>query len=494
MRIAHALSASIGLCLALATVTAEEIASSNWPQFRGPGGNSVATAQSIPTEFGPAKNLRWRIALGTGNSSPCIWDDRIFVTAHESGTLKMICLRRSDGRQLWIHERRVASIKPYEHVAGSPANSTPVTDGKRVVFQFDDYGLVTMDVDGKVLWEKPFTPTANPFSYGASPILDDGRVYINRDGAIDSSLLCLDLTTGNEQWRAARPTRSLSWCTPYILREGAAKQVLVGGSGFLDAYDAREGTLTWSVGTLPKVVCPSPVAGDGMVVFGGWTTAHVAGRSRVESVFEEDSGVSPAAMKDPKAFFEQFDTNKDGVLTVDEFPKSRAKDAFNFIDKNKNQKVEMAEWAPVYTEQGTAPGRNVVLAIAPGGTGNVTASHVRWEVSKGLPYVASPVIHQGRVYLVKTGGFLTCLDLQSGKPYYESERLGVAGEYYATPVVVGNHIVVCAQRGSAILVESSNQFRVISRNELGESLSATPAVAHNTLFIRGERSLWAFGK
>lgn len=111
-----------------------------------------------------------------------------------------------------------------------------------------------------------------------------------------------------------------------------------------------------------------------------------------------------------------------------------------------------------------------------------------------MPYVASPVIHQGRVYLVKTGGFLTCLDLQSGKPYYESERLGVAGEYYATPVVVGNHIVVCAQRGSAILVESSNQFRVISRNELGESLSATPAVAHNTLFIRGERSLWAFGK
>ena len=418
----------------------------------------------------------------------------MFLTCHVGTTLKMLCLRRSDGHQLWDHERRLQSLQTYEHVAGSPANSTPVTDGKTVVFQFDDHGLLAMDMEGKLLWEKSFPTTANPFSYGASPVLDDGLLYINRDGAIDSSLLCLDVATGSEIWRSARPNRVRSWCTPYILVQGTSRHVLAGGSGFLDAYDARTGKSAWSVSGLPTVVCPSPVAGDGVIVFGGWTTAHVAGRSRVESIFEEDSGVSTAAMKDPKAFFEQFDKNQDGALSVDEFPKSRAKDAFNFIDKNKNAKVEMAEWAPVYTEQGTAPGRNVVLAIGTGGSGDITKSHVKWEYTKGLPYVSSPLIHQGRVYLVKTGGFLTCLDLQSGKPHYESERLGIAGEFYATPVVVGNTLFLCAQRGSVIAVEASDRFRILARNDIGESLSATPAIAQDSLYIRGEKSLWAFGK
>jgi outer membrane protein assembly factor BamB len=156
--------------------------------------------------------------------------------------------------------------------------------------------------------------------------------------------------------------------------------------------------------------------------------------------------------------------------------------------------VEMQEWAPVYTEQGTAPGRNVLLAIATGGNGDVTQTHVKWEATKGLPYVASPLVHEGRVYFVKTGGFLSCLDARTGKALYESERLGVAGEYYATPLAVGNQIVLCAQRGSVLLVPAGDSFSVAARNEIGEGLSATPAVAGNILYLRGEKHLLAFGQ
>ena len=232
-----------------------------------------------------------------------------------------------------------------------------------------------------------------------------------------------------------------------------------------------------------------------MVVFGGWTTAHVAGRSRIESIFDVDSGVSAAAMKDPAAFFAQFDANKDGKLSVDEFPKSRARDAFNFIDKNRDGFVDMAEWAPVYTELGAAPGRNVILGIAPGGgKGDLTPTQVKWETTRGLPYVASPLAYRGRVYLIKAGGFISCLDLTTGKAHYETERLGVAGEYYATPVAVGENIVICAQRGTAFVIRAGDTLEILSRNELGEALSATPAVVENTLYLRGEKHLWAFGK
>jgi len=112
-----------------------------WPQFRGPNGNALAGEQSIPLTFGPEKHVRWRVSLPAGHSSPCIWDDRIFVTGHTGTTLKMLCLRRSDGQVLWVREKKITRLATYAHTAGGPANSTPATDGRYVVFQFDDFGV-----------------------------------------------------------------------------------------------------------------------------------------------------------------------------------------------------------------------------------------------------------------------------------------------------------------------------------------------------------------
>lgn len=483
------------LTLSLLAITLSlSAATPQWPQFRGPGGNAIANASSIPLAFGPEKNVRWKTALPPGHSSPCIWGDRIFLTGHVGTVLKMICIRRSDGQVLWERERKMPRLSTYEHVAGGPANSTPATDGQRVVFLFDDYGVVATDLAGELIWEKTFPSTANAYSYGASPILDNGSLYLNRDGGIDSSLVCLDAVTGKERWKAARTNAIGSFCSPYVLHEGGTKQILAGGTGQLAAYDAQTGAHVWQVTGLPIFVCPSPVAAEGMIFFGGWTTAHVAGRSRVESVFGEDSGVSAKSMQDPVAFLAQFDANKDGRLSAAEFPRSRAQDAFNFIDKNRSGFVELEEWAPLYSEQGVAPGRNVMLGIAAGGKGDITQTHVKWETTKGLPYVASPLVHRGRVYFVKTGGFLSCLDAKTGQAKYESERLGVAGEYYATPVAVGEHIVICAERGTVILVKAGDRLDIATRNVLGESLYATPAVLESRLYLRTAGHLFAFGE
>ena len=475
----------------LAAVASDE----NWSQFRGPGGNAIAAEQSIPLEFGPEKNVLWKSELPSGHSSPCIWRDRIFLTGHVGTSLKMICLKRSDGSLLWERERIIPKLAIYEHVAGSPAASTPATNGERVCFYFDDYGMVVTDLDGALSWEIKFsTSTGNSYSYGASPVLDDGRIYLNRDGGIDSGLICLDVQNGDELWRVSRPDNIVSFSTPYILEGNGAKQILAGGTGQLNAFDALSGESIWDVTGLPIFICPSPVAADGMIFYGAWTTAHVAGRTRMESVFDQDSHVSPESMKDPVAFFEQFDANKDGQLVSNEFPPSRARDAFNFIDANKNGFVEMAEFAPTYEERSGPPGRNVLLGIAAGGRGDVTATHVKWEATKGLPYVASPLAYRGRLYLAKAGGFFSCLDPVTGEAMYESERLGVAGEYYATPVAVGNHLIVCSQRGTVLIIKAGDELEIVARNTLGEGLFATPAVLGNTLYIRGDKHLWAFAE
>lgn len=101
--------------------------------------------------------------------------------------------------------------------------------------------------------------------------------------------------------------------------------------------------------------------------------------------------------------------------------------------------------------------------------------------------------YRGRVYLIRAGGFISWLDLATGKALYESERLGAVGEYYSTPVVVGEHLVVCAQRGTVFLVKAGDTLQIAATNPLDEAIYATPAVV-DTLYLCSEEHLWAFGE
>src|SRR5207245_2509229 len=103
-----------------------------WPQFRGPAGSGVApdTAKP-PTQLGPGKNVKWQVAVPAGASSPVIAGDRLFLTGFEGGKLFTLAYRRSDGTELWRKEAPAAKIERFEKKEGSPAASTPATDGTR---------------------------------------------------------------------------------------------------------------------------------------------------------------------------------------------------------------------------------------------------------------------------------------------------------------------------------------------------------------------------
>ena len=466
---------------------------SNWSQFRGSKFNGVAPSQSISEDFSEKNRLIWKIATPTGHSSPIIWENKIFITGHDKKNFKSICFNRENGNVLWEQIRPISKIRIYDHVAGDPSNSTPATNGNTVIFYFDDYGLIATDLNGNLKWEYFVAPISNSFSYGASPIIFNNKVFINRDGGFDSSLLCIDLKTGKKIWSAKRPNFIPSFCSPYPIKQGNNKLILAGGSGKLIAYSAVNGEEIWSTVGLPSFVCPTPTESNGIVVFGGWTTAHVSGQSRVESVFNENSNVSDQSKKDPVAFFNQFDVDNDKKLTLLEFPESRAKDAFNYIDTNRDGFVVMDEWAPLYTNKPNAPGRNVMLGISSNGKGDITQTNVLWELKKGLPYVASPLIYRNRVYLAAKGGFMTCVDLQTGKPLYQKERLGIGGEYYASPIAVDNNIIVCAHRGNVFLVKATKKMDIVHSTNLNEKIFATPAIADSKIYIRSEAHLWSFG-
>lgn len=255
-----------------ASVGAAAEKSSAWPQFRGPNGSGVADDQKPPVEFGPDKNVKWKVPVPSGLSSPVVAGDKLVLTAFDDGKLFTIAYGRADGREAWRREAPAKQIEEFMKVEGSPAASTPVTDGQRIVSYFGSCGLFCYDLSGKELWrfELPTVTMAGNFGSGVSPILADGIVVLVRDEAKDPKVLAIDAATGSKKWERKRDS-VISYCTPVVWDTPAGKQVVAAGHGRLIGYDLATGDEKWSVAGMPSGCCTSPVAMDDTLIFAGWS-------------------------------------------------------------------------------------------------------------------------------------------------------------------------------------------------------------------------------
>src|SRR5262245_15304958 len=153
-----------------------------WPQFRGPAGSGVADNQHPPVQVGPEKNVKWKIEVPSGLSSPIVVGDKLVITAFDDGKLYTIAYLRASGKEAWRAEAPARQIEAY-YKEGSPAASTPLTDGQRIISYFGSCGLVCYDLSGKELWkyQMPLAAMPGDFGTGTSPILADGVVVVVRD-------------------------------------------------------------------------------------------------------------------------------------------------------------------------------------------------------------------------------------------------------------------------------------------------------------------------
>lgn len=459
--------------LLIAPVSAHS-AEPNWPRFRGPNGSGVADAEKPPIEFGPGKNVLWQVPVPSGPSSPCIWGARIFLTAFDSGKLWTLCLDRASGKELWRRDAGAVKIEEFLTGQGSPAASTPATDGKHVVVYFGSCGLIAYDFEGKELWRQtmPAAETNNDFGSGTSPIVADGLVILVRDLKADSAVLAFDVTTGARAWKADRPGMATGYSTPMIWERGGVKELVAPGGLAMKSYDLRTGAERWVLRELPAVNCGSPVAGDGMLFFAGW---------------------SPAGSDAPMPSFDDMlkaDTNGDGKISKEESENTFLKGFFTPNDTNKDGFITRDEWDALigYLKRG----KNRLVAVKPGGSGDITASHVAWEKGKGLPYVPSALLYRGDLFMVKDGGLASCFDAATGTAKYEQKRLGLEGSFYASPVAADGHIYLVNLAGKAATITAGNQPEVIWRADFGEPVAATPAIADDTLYVRTGTKLFAF--
>jgi outer membrane protein assembly factor BamB len=369
-------------------------------------------------------------------------------------------------------------LEEFHPTEGSPAASTPVTDGKHVVSYFGSCGLVCYDMKGKQLWlhKLPTAQTAGSFGSGGSPVIEGGLVLVNRDQQKNCSLLAVDLRTGKKVWETPRPDVTQSFGTPILWKDGDADVVVMSGSLKLKGYDLKTGEERWSLGGMPSFTCTTPVIGDGMLFFAGWSP-----------------GKEPGSMPSFANMAEKMDKNKDGIIDAEEAKAGGMGGFFKALDKNGDGKLT-AEDFDLMKEQ-MAKGENVLVAVKSGGKGTVSSDQVVWKQTRGLPYVPSPLYYDGRVYLVKDGGMVSSFDAMTGKPYYQQERLEAAGSYYASPVAADGRIYLASLTGHVtVLAAGGDQPKVLSQANFGERISATPAMVGDRLYLRTATALFAFGK
>jgi outer membrane protein assembly factor BamB len=456
---------------ARAGVTEDE-AAAQWPQFRGYRGAGILEGHSPPTVFGPETNLLWKTALPPGQSSPCIWGFRLFLTAVEGEELQTLCLDSRTGVELW---RRSVTLSPGERGSGlgGPAAPTCCSDGRRVYTYSGPFGVVAYTFDGQEAWRRPLPTPVTSHGVGTSPVLAGNLVVLLRDQDRNSHLLALNAANGDLAWETDRPEFRRGFCTPLILPDGDDWTIVAPGTLQVVAYRATDGQELWRVAGLPNEICASPVGGPDLLLAGGWTPG---------------SGV--ARMPDFDSLLVLGDASGDGRLERAEAPQGPARQHFHYMDADRDGALTREEYE--FIADAFNRSSNALLAIRPAGHGRLSPEQVLWRQTRGLPYVPTPLLYRGRVYLVKNGGMVTCLDAPTGEVHFREERLDVLGDNYASPVAASGRVFVASRSGTIAVLEDGTTLRVLARNAIGESILATPAIAHDTLYVRTEKHVWAF--
>ena len=473
--------------------------SSNWPQFRGPGGNGLGDDKAaIPSEFGPNKNVIWKTALPSGHGSPCVWGDRIFVTSFDSGRklLEVIATDAKDGRIAWRKAVDAPQIEKV-HDESNPASSTPATDGERVYVYFGSFGVLAYDFAGNVAWKHPMPVYGGPYGSGTSPVIAGDLVLISLDHAPDPALIALNKKDGTLAWKAdlakVRIASSASHSTPTIWKG----QVVLNRPTRVAGHSMKDGSELWRVST--SSVGETTLASDGDTIYA--------------ALFNIGGDPAGKAEKTPWAVaLEKYDKDKDGKLSKAEAPADdlyivrrvgvpqgvsgahfTIKLFFDALDMNKDGNIDEAEYDAAFSRIGASDENNGLMAIRPEGTGDLSEKAVLWKERRSVPEVPSPLAYRGQVYMVASGGILTSVDAATGKLLFRG-RVNAPGTYYASPVAAGGKVIVISSEGIVTVVSAGPELKIVSSNEFGERIYGTPALIGSRIYIRSSSALWAFGE
>lgn len=463
----------------LAVVLAAPAFADDWPQFRGPNASGVSSSKNLPTEFSESENVLWKADLGEGIASPIIVQGKVFSTAMTSpATFTVFAHDAATGKQLWKRDLDTGPL-PRITPPNSHASSTPASDGRRVYVYFSTIGLLAFDAaTGADAWKHPLPKPAYLMDWGtaSSPIIYKGSVLFSLDDDLNPYLVCLDAATGKVRWKTPRPDMLAGYAVPVVCEANGRTDIVVAGTGKMKGYDPATGKELWTCNTLVRTVMTTPVVKDG--------TIYIAVQSY---------GDSTRTLK--YALLDWMDTNQDKKLARAEVPKE-FRERFEESDRDNDGFIADAELDSAFQSKGNrVGGGNIIQAIKGGGTGDVTKTHLLWNVTKKYPSnLTSPLVSGDRLLVVKAGGVSTSLDAATGKLNWELERIDNLGDHFASPVAADGKIFIAGRNGFIVVLADSASLEILAKNDMGGEIIATPAIAGGRLYVRTREKLFCIGK
>ena len=294
----------------------------------------------------------------------------------------------------------------------------------------------------------------NPKNSHASPtpIAEGDRVYVHFGG---EGTAALDAATGAVLWAKKFPYASQHGSGGSPVLHGDA--LIFSGDGHYEAWvialDARTGSVKWKTErrkpfdqayTTPLVI-------------------NVNGRDQVVSV-----GAYRTVAYDPATGSE--------IWTV------RYEDGFSNVPR------PVFAHGLVYIVTGFF--QPAILAVRPDGTGDVTATHIAWSMTRGAPLTPSPIVVGDELYAISDLGVLSCIDAKTGRQHWQ-ERVG--GNHSASPIFAGGRIYFLSEEGAATVITPGRTFQKVAVNELGGATLASMGVGHQSIFIRSLTHLYRLG-
>jgi len=270
------LSLLLGTLLACA-VQGQELGPKGWTRFRGPNGQGISEAQTIPTKW-TDKDYNWKVKLpGGGHGSPVLWRDKLFVTCEDAEPAggMLVALDVSDGHMLWNKRYKLTAYRP--HRDNCLAVTTPVVDAEHVYVLWQtskEAILAAMDHNGREVWKRTFPGVYSRFGPGNSPMLFEDVVVFtheHREGShdLESTWIAVDRKTGQDRWTRKRSNSQISYSTPCVYSpEGRKPQLIFSSrSHGITGIDPATGRVIWELpSVLPGRVVSSPVVAEDMII------------------------------------------------------------------------------------------------------------------------------------------------------------------------------------------------------------------------------------
>ena len=253
--------------------------SQDWTQFRGNGRDSKVTGFKVPSSWPAELKHVWTVNVGTGDASPVLLGNRIFVNTRQGGDEVILCLDASTGKEIWKSQYPCQAITgPSASAHPGPRGTPAIADGKIVTFGVTAI-LTCLDIsNGKVLWKRENPDNEFPQFYtGLSPLLTDGMCIVHLGTKDKGEVVALDLSTGKEKWKWTGD--GPSYASPSVMVVTGQKQIVVQTEKNLIGLSQADGKLLWEVATPVQqrfYNCTSPYINGQIIYFTGQGTGTKA--------------------------------------------------------------------------------------------------------------------------------------------------------------------------------------------------------------------------